>query len=87
MSLSESEEFRLLMFCMSNHDFLQPDSEGYKWIKASKLIFDFEMETMDGAVYKQTTRLMKHLVIEPEKQFNHANIELPVSVSYNVGEL
>lgn len=87
MSLSASEEFRLLMFCVSNHDFLQPDNEGYKWIKASKLILVFEMETMDGEVYQQTTRVMKHLVIEPEKQFNRANIELPVAVSYDVVEL
>lgn len=86
MSLTENEEFPLFFLFVSNSDFLNENSENYKIVSAKKIILNIIMESFDEKEFEEKIVLVKHLVKEPEKNFNIENVEFLVSATYTITE-
>ena len=87
LSLFDGQELTLIIYCLSNEDFLLPESTSNSWIKANKLIIEFELESMTHQKYIEIMSIQKHLVTEPEKVFKTSNIEMLVSTEYITKEM
>lgn len=84
MSLSCDEDFTLFLFLCSNEDFLEENTMAHKYLTASCVIFDMEMKSITGKIYKETVKIKKLLVDEPSPKVDFKNAELLVSASYQV---
>ena len=71
---------------VSNSEFLDENSENYKIVSAKKIILNIIMESFDEKEFEEKIVLVKHLVKEPEKNFNTENVEFLVSATYAITE-
>lgn len=84
MSLGNGEDFNLFLFLISNEDFLQENTRAHRYITANQIVFEVEMKSIVGELYKETIRIRKLLVNEPSPKLKIANAEMLVSASYQV---
>lgn len=86
ISLCDKEKLTMLVFFISNDDFMQEDSSAYEYIKAKRFIIEIEMISMQGKIYTENITIEKMLIKEPEPTLNQPNIELMLSATYQVNE-
>lgn len=86
MSLCDKEELILLIFFVSNEDFMKENSSAYNHIKSNKFIIEIEMVSMQGKVYTETITIQKMLIKEPEPTLKQPNIEMMLSAVYQVDD-
>lgn len=84
MSLGDGENFTLFLFLVSNEDFMQEDTIAHQYLSAQYIIFEVELKSISGAVYKETIKIRKLLVTDPSPELNYKNAEMLVSASYQV---
>ena len=84
MSLSCGENFTLFLFLFNNEDFLEETNIAHKYLTASNVIFEIEMQSITGQIYEETIKLRKILVNEPSPELNFKDMEMFVSASYQV---
>lgn len=87
ISLCDKEKLTLLMFVVSNEDFMQETTYAYKHLKAKRIVFEVEMISMQGNVYNETIIINKMLIPEPEAVLNQPNIEMLLSAAYKVNKM
>ena len=76
----------MLVFLISNDDFMQEESSAYEYLKAKRFVVEIEMITMQGKTYTEIITIEKMLIKEPEPTVNQPNIELMLSATYQVNE-
>lgn len=86
MSLCDKEKLTMLVFLISNDDFMQEESSAYEYLKAKRFVVEIEMITMQGKTYTEIITIEKMLIKEPEPTVNQPNIELMLSATYQVNE-
>ena len=84
MSLGDGENFTLFLFLVSNEDFTQEDTIAHQYLSAQYIIFELELKSISGAVYKETIKIRKLLVTDSSPELNYKNAEMLVSASYKV---
>ena len=87
MSLTPGEEQSFFFFLVSNSNFQETSSQAYQLISTRKMVLTVILTTFDGKRYNEKISIVKHLVREPEQRFNLPNVELPVSVSYELRDM
>ena len=84
MSLGEGEKFDLFLLLFSNEDFMQEGTSAYQYTTANYIIFEIEMKSISGELFKETIKIRKLLVNNPDPDLEFANAEMLVSASYQV---
>jgi len=84
MSLCDKEKLTMLVFLISNEDFMQEDTTAYKYLKAKRVIVEIEMISMQGKAYSEIITIEKMLIKDPEPTLNQPNIEMMLSATYQV---
>jgi len=74
----------MLVFLISNEDFMQEDTTAYKYLKAKRVIVEIEMISMQGKAYSEIITIEKMLIKDPEPTLNQPNIEMMLSATYQV---
>ena len=86
MSLGHDEKFTLFLFLFSNENFLDENTEAHKYLTAAHVVFEVEMKSIAGELYKETIKVRKLLVKNPSPEMKLENAEMLVSASYRVRE-
>lgn len=84
MSLAEGEKFDLFLFLFSNEDFMQVNTTAHKYTVASHIVFEIEMKSISGELFRETIKIRKLLVNDPSPDMQLTNAEMLVSASYQV---
>ena len=86
LSLTNGDEYNFFAILISNENYTVETNEVYKHITAPVMSITIEMKTMQGKSFVETITIHKHLVKQPDANFNKPNFELAASISYEVQE-
>ena len=86
VSLVDQQELRILLFILSNNDFMDVTTTSNQYIKAGKINLKLKIHSILNKEYEETISLTKHLVVKPEETFKMENVEMLVTASYQVEE-
>lgn len=86
LSLNDGDEYPLFLLLVGNDNFTTESTSAYTYITSPMMQVDIELTTMQGKVFVETVVIHKHLIKKPEAKYNSENVEVDVSVSYDVQE-
>ena len=86
LSLNDGDEYPLFFMFVGNEDYTVEATSSYKAIASPMMQVEIEMTTMQGKSYTETIVIHKHLIKKPEPKYNSENVEVDVSISYDVRE-
>lgn len=83
-SMNNGDKVVLMFFILGESDFTEEKNHSFEYLLATKIRLNLSLKLMDGRTFLESIEITKHLVREPESEFNTSYVEFPVSFYYDI---
>lgn len=83
-SMNSGDKVVLMFFILGESDFMREENYSFKYLVATKIRLNLSLKLMDGRTFLESIEITKHLVRQPESEFNTPYVEFPVSFYYDI---